>query len=47
MIIELEKIKVLAQNYGVTSLILFGSALDDPESARDIDRACDGVYSHN
>lgn len=40
---QLEKITVLARDYGVTSLILFGTALDDPESARDIDLACDGV----
>ena len=40
---QFEKITALARNYGATSLILFGSALDDPESARDIDLACDGV----
>ena len=41
--LQFEKITVLARKYGATSLILFGSALDDPESARDIDLACDGV----
>jgi predicted nucleotidyltransferase len=40
---QFEKITALARNYGVTSLFLFGSALDNPESARDIDLACDGV----
>jgi len=40
---QFEKITVLARDYGATRLILFGSALDDPESARDIDLACDGV----
>lgn len=40
---QFEKITALARNFGATSLILFGSALDDPESARDIDLACDGV----
>lgn len=41
--LQFEKITLLARKYGATSLILFGSALDDPESARDIDLACDGV----
>ena len=40
---QFDKITALARSYGVTSLFLFGSALDDPESARDIDLACDGV----
>jgi predicted nucleotidyltransferase len=33
----------LAREYGATRLVLFGSAADDPESARDLDLACDGV----
>jgi predicted nucleotidyltransferase len=33
----------LAKTYGVTRLILFGSAVDNPDTARDIDLACDGV----
>lgn len=33
----------LAKDYGATRLILFGSALESPESARDLDLACDGV----
>jgi predicted nucleotidyltransferase len=33
----------LAQQHGVTRLILFGSALNSPESAHDLDLACDGL----
>jgi predicted nucleotidyltransferase len=33
----------IAQEYGATSLLLFGSALKDPLNANDIDLACDGV----
>lgn len=40
---QFEKITVLARNYGATRLILFGSAHDNPDTARDIDLACDGV----
>lgn len=40
---NLEKIVTLAKAYGVSRLILFGSALDNPAEARDIDLACDGV----
>ncbi|HXE98228.1 MAG TPA: hypothetical protein VN642_17630 [Dongiaceae bacterium] len=40
---QFDKITSLAKNYGVTRLIVFGSALDSPETARDIDLACDGV----
>lgn len=40
---QVEIITSLAKNYGATRLILFGSALDTPETARDIDLACDGV----
>ena len=36
-------ITTLARGYGATRLLLFGSALDTPETARDIDLACDGV----
>lgn len=37
-------ITTLARSYGATRLFLFGSALDAPESARDLDLACDGVH---
>lgn len=40
---QYERIKELAQAYGATRLIIFGSAVDNPEKARDIDIACDGV----
>lgn len=39
----IEKIVSLSKAYGATRLILFGSAADRPEEARDIDLACDGV----
>jgi len=38
-----EKITEIALKYGATRLILFGSALDNAETANDIDLACDGV----
>ena len=40
---QFDKITLLAKNYGATRLILFGSAKDNPDTARDIDLACDGV----
>jgi predicted nucleotidyltransferase len=40
---QVERIKELAKAYGATRLILFGSAVDNPDEARDIDLACDGV----
>ena len=40
---KIEKITLLAKGYGATRLILFGSAKDTPETARDVDLACDGV----
>ncbi len=40
---KIDKIKALAQTYGATRLILFGSALDPNAEARDIDLACEGV----
>lgn len=33
----------LAKTYGATRLILFGSAVEAPQTARDIHIACDGV----
>jgi len=39
----IKKIVDLAKQYGATRLILFGSALERPEDARDIDIACDGI----
>jgi predicted nucleotidyltransferase len=40
---QFETITVLARSYGATRLYLFGSALDNPADAHDIDLACDGV----
>lgn len=40
---KIEKIVTLAKTYGAVRLILFGSALETPEEAKDIDIACDGV----
>ncbi len=40
---QIEKASSLARKYGATRLILFGSALNSFEEARDLDLACDGV----
>jgi len=40
---QIERIIAIAKSYGATRLILFGSAVEMPEKARDIDVACDGV----
>ena len=40
---QLDRAIALAKAYGVTRLILFGSAAIAPEQARDLDLACDGV----
>lgn len=40
---QIEKIVSLARSYGATRLILFGSIIERPTEARDIDIACDGV----
>ena len=40
---QIEKAVALAKTYGATRLLLFGSALENPEQARDLDLACDGV----
>lgn len=34
---------VLAREFGATRLLLFGSALDHPATARDLDLACAGI----
>ena len=38
-----ERAVALAKAFGVTRLILFGSAVTEPSQARDLDLACDGV----
>jgi predicted nucleotidyltransferase len=40
---HIETVKRLAREYGATRLVVFGSAADDPETARDLDVAIDGV----
>jgi len=40
---QIEKLIFLAKSYGATRLILFGSALESPSTARDLDLACDGI----
>ena len=40
---KIDKIVQMAKTYGATRLILFGSAMDAPQTARDIDIACDGI----
>ena len=40
---QIEHAIALAKAYGASRLILFGSAVSDPEHARDLDLACDGV----
>ena len=40
---QIEKAVDLAKAYGANRLILFGSAAVDPEQARDLDLACEGV----
>ncbi len=37
------KITSLAKAFGATRLILFSSVQESPETARDLDLACDGV----
>jgi len=40
---QMQKIISMAKSYGAVRLILFGSNVDTPDQARDIDLACDGV----
>ena len=40
---QLDRAIEIAEAFGATRLILFGSAATDPEQAKDIDLACDGV----
>ena len=40
---QIERSVLLAKEYGAKRLILFGSALDNPDEARDVDLACDGI----
>ncbi len=40
---EFEKIVSIAKSYGATRIILFGSILESPDKAKDLDIGCDGV----
>ena len=40
---QIDRAIEIAETFGATRLILFGSAATDPEQAKDIDLACDGV----
>jgi len=40
---QLAKCVVIAKKYGVKKLLLFGSALQEPEKANDLDLACEGI----
>jgi len=40
---QIERIAAIAKSYGAVRLILFGSIIETPSEARDIDIACDGV----
>ena len=41
---QIERAIAVAKSFGVTRLILFGSAATEPQQAQDLDLACDGVY---
>ncbi|MDZ7261501.1 MAG: DNA polymerase III subunit beta [candidate division KSB1 bacterium] len=40
---QINKCVAVVREFGATRLILFGSALENPDTAQDIDLACDGV----
>jgi predicted nucleotidyltransferase len=40
---KIQRIVDLAKTYGATRLILFGSTVKTPRTARDVDIACDGM----
>jgi uncharacterized protein len=40
---QIQRAVTLARQFGATRLVLFGSALENPAQARDLDLACDGV----
>lgn len=40
---QIDQAIALAKDFGVTRLILFGSAATEPKQARDLDLACDGI----
>ncbi len=40
---QIDRAVAIAKSYGATRLILFGSAMQGLDQARDLDLACDGV----
>lgn len=40
---KVERCIALAREFGAKRLILFGSALKEPDTARDVDLACEGI----
>ena len=40
---HIETAKAIVHDYGATRRVVFGSAVDDPENARDLDLAIEGV----
>lgn len=40
---QIKKTVAIAKEYGAKRLIIFGSALENPDQERDIDLACDGI----
>ncbi|MFH0775908.1 MAG: DNA polymerase III subunit beta [bacterium] len=40
---QIDRCMSIAHKFGAKKLILFGSAVESPETARDMDIACDGV----
>lgn len=44
---QLDRAIEIARDFGVRRLILFGSAVTNPQQAHDLDLACDGVTGWN
>lgn len=40
---QIDRCVSLAREYGAKKMILFGSALENPERANDLDLACEGI----
>ncbi|MBN1419394.1 MAG: nucleotidyltransferase domain-containing protein [Planctomycetes bacterium] len=41
--VDIRRCAEIAAGFGVTRLVIFGSAASSPETARDLDLACDGI----
>lgn len=44
---SIQKAAAIAKRYGVSKLLLFGSALENLETARDLDLPCEGIRGWN